>query len=466
MNKSRSKSNPMPSNILYIHSHDTGRYVQPYGYAVPTPHLQRLAEEGVLFRQAFCAAPTCSPSRAALLTGAAPHTNGMLGLAHRGARLADNRWHLAHVLREAGYQTALAGAQHEIQHEQRAALGYDQLLDEEPDAGVPDTQEAVARRAAAFLARPHAHPFFLSCGFITTHRTGSGRQWFNNQASPVGDSRYCRPPAPLPDLPETRQDFADFCLAAARLDHYMGIVFAALAANGLAEETLVICTTDHGIAFPFMKCNLTDHGTGVMLILRGPGGFTGGTVVDALVSQLDLYPTVCELAGIPIPQHVQGKSLRPLVNGETDALHDAVFAEVNYHAAVEPMRTVRTARYRYIRRYTQAFVPSNCDDSISKEVLVDHGWANHPVPRESLYDLYFDPNEACNLAADPARAEILRDLRLQLDDWMRATGDPLCQGRLVPWPDMVVNPIDDPSPQTPTVPAEPFVVAERANEEL
>ena len=98
-------------NILYLHSHDTGRYIQPYGYAVPTPHIQKLAEEGILFRQAYCAAPTCSPSRASLLTGQCPHSNGMLGLAHRGFALNDYHRHILHTLRPAGYFSAEVGTQ-------------------------------------------------------------------------------------------------------------------------------------------------------------------------------------------------------------------------------------------------------------------------------------------------------------------------------------------------------------------
>src|SRR5210317_215070 len=92
-------------NILYIHSHDTGRYIQPYGHAIATPNLQKLAEEGFLFRQNFCINPTCSPSRAALLTGSYPHENGMTGLAHRGFSLHDYSQHLVHTLRVAGYLT-------------------------------------------------------------------------------------------------------------------------------------------------------------------------------------------------------------------------------------------------------------------------------------------------------------------------------------------------------------------------
>jgi arylsulfatase A-like enzyme len=99
----------MPPNILYLHSHDTGRYVSPMGYAVPTPNVQRLAGEGTLFRRCFCAAPTCSPSRAALLTGQSAHSSGMLGLAHRGFVLSDYTQHLVSTLKGAGYHTVLAG---------------------------------------------------------------------------------------------------------------------------------------------------------------------------------------------------------------------------------------------------------------------------------------------------------------------------------------------------------------------
>ena len=123
-------------NILYIHSHDTGRYVQPYGHAVATPCLQSLAEEGVLFRQNFCINPTCSPSRAALLTGCYPHENGMTGLAHRGWSLNDYSQHIIHTLRKEGYLSVLAGAQHIASHtgEKRAwqTIGYDMCFEDRP----------------------------------------------------------------------------------------------------------------------------------------------------------------------------------------------------------------------------------------------------------------------------------------------------------------------------------------------
>src|ERR1700752_5344130 len=126
-------------NIVYLHSHDTGRHIQPYGHQIPTPNLQRFAEQGVLFRQAFSAAPVCSPSRAALLTGEYSHSNGMLGLAHRGYGLADYDHHLVHTLRAGGYTSTLIGEQHVARDP--GDIGYDAILD-----------GPVAATAAAFLA--------------------------------------------------------------------------------------------------------------------------------------------------------------------------------------------------------------------------------------------------------------------------------------------------------------------------
>ncbi len=441
-------------NILYIHSHDTGRYVQPYGHAIRTPHIQQLAEQGVLFRNAFCANPTCSPSRSALLTGQYPHNNGMIGLAHRGARLNDYRQHLASCLRQNGYLTALSGMQHEINTDERALLGYEQFLDGEPVPG-QDSDTTIAQRAAEFLATPHDRPFFLSCGFFLTHRRGQGTQWHNTELSPVGDPRYARPPAPLPDTAEARRDMADFVVSAERLDACMGRVFKALEVAGLADNTLVICTTDHGIAFPFMKCNLTDHGIGVMLMLRGPGGFQGGQAIDAMVTHMDLFPTVCEVAGIQPPAWLQGESLTPLVTGKAERLHEEIFSEVNYHAAYEPVRAVRTTRYKYIRRYDarQHPVLPNCDDSVSKDELLRNGWGQRSQDVEQLFDLVFDPNEAANVAACPDYAGVLADMRGRLDRWMQATHDPLLTGPVTPLPGMVVNLVEGISPQEPTVPA-------------
>lgn len=428
-------------NILYLHSHDTGRFIQPYGHAVATPNLQRLATEGVLFRQAFTVNPTCSPSRACLLTGQCAHRNGMLGLAHRGFALNDYRQHLIHTLHAQGYTSALAGVQHIASGPDAwQTIGYRQCLTH--DNRAPETA------AIAWLEQPHPEPFFLSVGFADTHRE------FPTD-TPDDDPRWCLPPPPLPDTPETRLDMARFKTSARRLDAKMGAVLEALERTGLAQNTLVIATTDHGIAFPRLKCNLHDSGTGVMLILRGPGPFAGGRVVDAMVTHLDIFPTLCDWLGIPAPSWLEGRSLRPLLDGSAAEIHEAIHAEVNWHAAFEPMRAVRTRRWKYIRRFDGRCRPvlPNCDDSPSKTAWLDHDWAHRTVDSEMLFDLVYDPNEAHNLAHDADCQAALQDMRDRLQAWMAATADPLLKGPLQPPPGILVNDPDGLSPrETPQPP--------------
>ncbi|MFU8780677.1 MAG: sulfatase [Kiritimatiellia bacterium] len=425
----------MKPNILYIHSHDTGRYIQPYGHAVPTPALQRLAEEGVLFRQNFCVQPTCSPSRAALLTGCYPHENGMTGLAHRGFALHDYGQHVLHTLRKAGYVSALAGVQHIATPTEDKApwqvIGYDQWLGNAGRDG-----------AVAFLEQAPDEPFFLAVGFNETHRG------FPPLEDSPDDPRYCLPPAPLPDTPETRADMTRYKASARILDQQIGDVLDALARSGKADNTLVICTTDHGIPFPHMKCNLTDHGIGVMLIMHGPGGFTGGKAVDAMTSHLDIFPTICEVAGIDKPDWLRGKSLLALVADEPQALHEELFFEVNFHAAYEPLRAVRTTRWKYVKRFDGRETPvlANCDGGESKTLRVEQGWKERNIDEEMLFDLLFDPNEANNLVGHSGYATILTDMRARLERWMHETHDPLLSG-VVPAPvGARLNDPDDLSP--------------------
>jgi arylsulfatase A-like enzyme len=205
---------------------------------------------------------------------------------------------------------------------------------------------------------------------------------------------------------------AAFKASARRMDDCYGKVLNALHAAGLAQDTLVCCYTDHGLQFPRNMCNLTDHGLGVYLILRGPG-FRGGHAVDAMVSLLDLFPTVCQSAGAPVAPWCEGRSLLPLVRGETHALHDALFGEVNYHAAYEPMRSVRTDRYHYIRRFDgrDRWVLPNIDDTPTKEYLLAQGFAHEPREAEMLYDVVMDPDESNNLVHRPALAHVLGELR-------------------------------------------------------
>jgi arylsulfatase A-like enzyme len=430
-----------PPNIVYLHSHDSGRYLAPYGQDVPTPHLKQLAAEGVLFRRAFSAAPTCSPSRAALLTGQCPHQNGMLGLAHRGFALNDYKKHLLYTLRKAGYYSVLAGLQHIAAKPE--LIGFDEVLHPKNPAAAN-----VAPKAVEFLDSRPSKPFFLDAGFFETHREYP-------EPTAEDDPRFTQPPVPVPDTPQTRFDMASFRASVRNLDRGVGEILKAIERNGFAENTLIISTTDHGLAFPRMKCNLTDFGWGVSLIMRGPGVFHGGKVCDAMVSHLDIYPTITELLGLKRPAWLEGKSLLPVLRGEVKEVNDEVFAEVTFHASYEPQRAVRTQRYKYIRRYGDRKAPvlPNCDDSPSKSLWLEYGWKEKIQPQEELYDLIFDPSESNNLAGDPQSAAALREMRARLDAWMKRTDDPLLKGPVKAPKGAKVNPVDQISPKEPVVDA-------------
>ena len=207
----------------------------------------------------------------------------MLGLAHRGWSLNDYHHHIVHTLRGAGYCSALIGEQHIAKRPE--VIGFDRV--EKIETTHVESVAPVAREIIGELPRA----LFLSVGFFETHR-----DWLNPPS--LRDALYSLPPANLPDTSETRHGHGLLRASARSLDQGVGTVLEALDAGGRTENTLIFLTTDHGLAFPGAKATLYDRGLGVMLIMRGPGGFTGGRVHDALVSHLDVYPTLCQLAGV------------------------------------------------------------------------------------------------------------------------------------------------------------------------
>lgn len=421
-----------PPNILYLHSHDTGRSIEPMGFPVATPNLMKLASQGLLMRQCFCANPTCSPSRAALITGRYPHTNGMTGLVNRGFCIGEPQRALPNLLKQAGYRTAMGGTQHVIPQPRVKEIGYDQEFKGIPDPDRPNDHFATLAGGAVEWIKTAGdqQPFFLSVGF-------NKPQWYDG---PRKDVRYVAPLPGLPDTPETREHTARLHAGIEAEDRAMGLVLDALEATGLADNTLVVCTTDHGLAIPRYKCNLTDGGLGVMSIWRGPGGFTGGRVTDALVSHVDFFPTLCDVAGIEKPDGLQGVSLLPLAKDENAAVNDYIFGEVNYHATYEPQRCVRDARFKYIKRYDHRNrrAMANCDPSPSKDLYVANGWGEEIIAEEVMYDTLLDPHERVNLLDASGRA--IRDmhaadtqrLKDRLARWMDETQDPMRSGFIEP----------------------------------
>ncbi len=430
-------------NILFLHAHDAGRWVSPYGYAVKTPNIKQFAEDGVLFRKAFCAAPTCGPSRAAIFSGQYPHQVGMYGLPgdSRDWRFDDYSKHLVNQLKDLGYQTALAGCEHEIPKAEIATLGYQEIL-KLPHRKNGECYAETITHVEEFLARKHEKPFFLSFGVDEPHndnisRPEIGVDGSNLQAnrhsktqyydSEKLDSRYVAPAPNLPDHPEIRKEMASIARGVNIMDDYFGRALQALKHHGLEENTLVIITTDHGLEIPGGKKTLGDMGTGVMLLMRGGKELTGGKVIDKMVSHLDLFPTILAYLGQPMLPWLEGKNLLPLVKDPAIVHHEEIFTEQTYHGSLEAFRAVRTERYKLVLRFSPTG-PHMSGPGRSQRFFKSLGWNDRALGHEELFDLYFDPNEACNRINDPDYAKIKTELREKLEAWMKKTKDPFLTG--------------------------------------
>ena len=419
-------------NILIIITHDTGRHLGCYGRKVETPNLNRLADEGVIFTNFFCTAPQCSPSRASLLTGRYPHNHGLIGLTHRGFHLNKDEPLLPALLADAGYSTYLFGFQHESSNPY--SLGYQKVFKAKSNSCLNVTPLVLD-----FLAKEPKEPFFAMIGFSETHRPFPG---YEGPVDDVEGFPY------LPDIEDIRRDIASLNILVRRVDEKVGEILRAVDDAGLRDDTLIVFTTDHGVAFPGAKATLFDPGIEISMLMRGPGGFEGGKRIDALLSNLDFAPTILDLCGIPIPTKMQGKSMLPVIRGEADRLNDWIFVEQTYHAAYDPIRGVRTERFKYIRSFEKRpfWFPPNVDGGLSKEVARRLGYFSKPRPSEMLFDLQEDPTERKNLVSDPRYADVLKRVRSILEDWMRRTADPLLHGYVPPPPGAIVTPPESYTP--------------------
>jgi N-sulfoglucosamine sulfohydrolase len=424
-------------NILYIHTHDSGRFLKPYGYNVPTDYLMKFAKDAVVFRKAFCGAPTCSPSRSVLLTGMYAHNNGMLGLAHRGFKINDYSKHLASYLKKYDYETVLSGVQHEadswLNYDKAAkTIGYSCDITTVPEKN--NEEELVywdrnnAGAAAEYIKRAAEDnkKFFMSFGMFSTHRK------YPVISENKTDPNYVELPPRTYDNKNNREDTAKYMDSARMADDCIETVIEALKEAGLYEKTIIIFTTDHGVANPFDKCYLNDSGIGVALIIRDPKQKIQGQVIDTMVSHIDIFPTLCDLTGIEKPDWLQGKSLVPALS-ENEKVRDEIYAEINYHTSYEPARCIRNERYKYIKYFDETYNKynySNMDDSEVKKFLTDNGLLNMDKDMEILYDLYFDPGEADNVAGKPEYREILAEMREKLKNWQIETKDPVLNGKI------------------------------------
>lgn len=424
----------MARSILLLHCHDLGRFLGAYGVeTVTTVHLDALAAESTVFDAAFATSPHCSPARASLFTGAYPQQHGVLGLAHEpfGWDLVDPTTHIAHRLHRQGYLTELVGVHHESRAlddaEIARRLGFDRVRSGgDRDIVVERTLDALTRAAES------GRPFYLQAGFHEPHREPSSRDRSGIMGF-LGDSvepdatHGVSVPSYLADTAEAQEEMAELQGAVRHMDEGVGAILAGLDRLGLADDTIVVFTTDHGLALPRAKCTLYDAGVGVALFLRVPGRPAWqGRRIHQLVSHVDVVPTLLELATDDHVDDVAGTSLVPLVEHDRSP-REYAFGQLTYHTYFDPKRSVRSPDAKLILNLSNA--PRAMDPTQS--------WMHRSIPIDltgptigtshvmEFYDLTADPDELVNLIEDPSRAGQVAEFAAALWEWMQETEDPL-----------------------------------------
>ncbi|MBD3309527.1 sulfatase-like hydrolase/transferase [candidate division KSB3 bacterium] len=448
-------------NFIYVICHDLGKHLGCYGATgVPSPNLDRFAADGVKFNSAFCSAAACTPSRGCAMTGQYSHTNGLMGLVNFGWSLPQETKTVVDYLNEAGYETAHFG----LQHERYAGWANRYQIEGNPyiEGDRRGHRRVLAERAItdaiAYLKERKGldkpRPFYLNVGTVEVHASrwgglvpGSPRNRESIYGAVPPERAFI--PHYIPDVPQLRRVMGKFEGAIRYLDNQVQRLFDAVEDLGYSEDTLVIFTTDHGIANMRSKWWIYDRGVEIALIMRMPGTIGEGEVISDLIPNLDITPTILEAAGIEIPPAVQGRSFWKRLTGGNYDPHEAIFVERNYQTDYDPMRAIRTERFHYIRNFGENPKKAWLPDEVPymNETYDRYFYELWPEPslsrdEEELFDVEQDPDEFVNLAYNSRYRDTKSRLAAQLDQWMRDTDDPLLKGpipdRLYGWPKAIM----------------------------
>ena len=469
-----------PNILLVISDDQSWLHTSASGYeAIQTPAFDRIAHEGILFTQAFAASPGCSPSRAALLTG-----RHCWQLEHAGTHASsfDIKYiTYPELLANAGYQVGFTGkgwgpGNYEAggRTHNPAGPAWREKRMESPQ-GISDVD--YAGNFELFLeAKAADQPFCFWMGGHEPHRIfkkGIGQE--NGL-----DVEKVKVPAFLPDRPEIRNDMLDYCYEIQWFDQHLQRAIQLLEEKGILENTLIIVTSDNGMAFPRAKANAYEYGIHVPMAIRWGAKVKGGRISDDLVGFADIAPTILEVTGV---QHtgafpMSGKSIFSLLtsekSGKIETDRNAVYSSrerhssSRYHSLAYPQRSLRTDRYLYIRNFKPERWPAgtpqkygtvnylkyeevataelgpmhggyhDIDACPTLDFLIDNAddpeighflnWSVDKRPAEELFDIGADPACLNNLADDAAHADLKAQLSQQLMDYLKETGDPRVTG--------------------------------------
>jgi uncharacterized sulfatase len=432
---------PARPNVLWISAEDLSPDLGAYGdtYAA-TPALDELAHEGARYTNAFSVAPVCAPSRSAIITAMYPTTIGSMHMRSKAVPPAGVKA-FTEYLRAAGYYCT-----------NRSKTDYN--VEAPPSHRPPDTVWDDSSGKAHWRNRlDPRQPFFAVFNITTTHegQIRLGEAEFAQATAALAPGRRHDPakaqlPPYYPDTPLVRNDWARYYDLVSTMDGQVKAILQQLEDDGLADRTIVFFWGDHGRGLPRAKRFLYDSGIRVPLLVRWPGTIAPRSVVDDLVSLMDLGPTVLALAGVPIPKHMQGRAF--LGPGKPPPRQYVLAHRDRMDEARDMMRAVRDRQYKYIRNfypgrpYAQyiAYMEEMPTMREWRRLYKDHmnalspdyGRALNPVqllffapekPAEELYDVVQDPHEVRNLADSPEHRAVLSRMRQALDQWRTETAD-------------------------------------------
>ena len=452
-------SNPStPLNVVLIITDDQGAHLSALGTkGLSTPNMDELAREGTLFTNAFAVAASCSPSRAAMLTGMHPHANGLWRNVHTPT-LGDDETQfttastevdavgvheylrtLPEILRANGYFSAIT---------QKLGVGPPWKFPYDSRNPVWKSPESFKKVTAQFIDEAGDRPFFIQANISPPHRNfdyftfpQSWQRYATWQRLPDPDA--IEVPGYLADNPLMREDWREYLRSIQVADACVGAVLEALREKGAYNKTLIIFTSDNGEPYHRAKASPYYAGLHVPFIIKGPRAPKNRTL-EALISHIDIMPTILDYLGLDIPESVQGHSLKPLLSGKTDTGRSFVFGEHHAHGWPReqhyPSRAVFDGRFYYIQnlmpdkgyalpldlRQEEVWGNRSHQATLQAEGTIQHRLLKQLEsgrPSEELYDMENDPWQLVNLADSEQHRRKLEELKLTLKEWRNSTGD-------------------------------------------
>ena len=426
-----------PPNVLVIMADDcTFNDLPAYGgQNAKTPHIDKLAREGLLFRRAYLSEAMCQPCRAELFSGQYPTRNGC-AWNHSASR--NSVTSMPHHLGPLGYRVGLAGKVHV---KPKKVFPFEEIDGFDSNCVRNPTRPHQLSGISEFIGRDQQKPFCLVVALVEPHVP-----WVMGDASQYPPATIKLPPN-LADTPRTRQDFSAYLAEITYMDGQVGEILKVLEESGKANDTLVLFTSEQGSQFPGCKWTNWDTGIHTGLIARWPEKIEGGRTTDAVVQYADILPTLLTLAGGDCNEKpYDGRSFAGVLRGEETShrqyaygLHNNIPEGPRY-----PIRTVTDGEWRYIRnllpeeiyieKHLMGIKGTGALNNPYWATWVRDSWNNPPTykvvrrymrrPAEQLYHTAEDPYEMSNLAGTPEFSEIQKKLSMELDRWMKRQGDP------------------------------------------